>query len=106
MRWSRRAHRFAAVVGGTLALTSGVARADESAPAEEPRIHRARQILEHVDPDHAREGESWRSHFQIQKQHGLEYRHALSMGRRDLVLAVHGPLVAKKTFGLGFSIRF
>ena len=106
MRWSKRSKRFVVILGGTLALTTGIARAGDETAAEEPRTHRARQILQHMDNQPSSPAESWRSHFQIQKKHGLEYRHALSMGQRDLVFAVHGPLVAKKTFGLGFSIRF
>ena len=49
---------------------------------------------------------TWRSHFSIQKKHGLEYRHAISVGERDMIFAVHGPMITKKAFGLGFQIRF
>ena len=72
MRWSRRSERFVAILGGTLALTTGIARADDEMPAEEPRTHRARQILQQMDEQPTSAAESWRSHFQIQKKEGFD----------------------------------
>jgi hypothetical protein len=100
---------FAAGVAAALTLTAIPAAAQDEPIAEESRNQRARQILERLDEAgvrDVRESESnWRSNFALQKK-GLEYRHALTVGERDMILSVYGPMTKKKTFGLGFRIRF
>ncbi len=109
MRIVRRVKVFAAGIAGTLALTAFPAAAQDGPLAEESRKQRARHILEHLDKAGVRDVReteaSWRSNFGIQNK-GLEYRHSLTMGKRDMIFSVHGPMIDERTFGLGFQIRF
>ena len=109
MRIVRRVKVFAAATAATLTLTALPAAAQDQPPAEASRKQRARHILERIDAAGVRDVReteaSWRSNFGIQKK-GLEYRRALTMGEREMIFSVHGPMIDKRTFGLGFQIRF
>ena len=110
MRVDRRVRVFAAGIAGALALTAFPAAAQDEPASDESRQHRARQILDRLDEAGVRdvresESSNWRSNFAIKKK-GLEYRHPITMGERDMIFSVHGPMIKKKTFGLGFKIRF
>ncbi len=100
---------FAAGVAAALTLTALPAAAQDAPLVEESRNQRARHILERLDEAgvrDVRESESnWRSNFALQKK-GLEYRRALTVGERNMIFSVRGPMTKKKTFGLSFQIRF
>ena len=79
------------------------ARADEPTAKDEPR--RAAEIIAHIEKPKPQQ--SWlEMHLGVRKGAGIEYRHKLSVGRRDLIFSVYGPAMKKKRLGLGFEIRF
>ncbi len=106
MRRARRSQALGALLTVALVLALGsTARADDAKEEEEPRTQRAREIIAEVEKSDSEA--SWvRTHIRIRKKRGIEYRRPLTMGQRDLVFSVYGPLIKKKRLGLGFELRF
>lgn len=106
MRRATRSQPLAALLTFALLIAlGGTARADDAKDEEEPRTQRAREIISQVEKSDSES--SWlRAHFRIRKKRGIEYCLPLTMGKREAVFSVYGPLVKKKRFGLGFELRF
>jgi hypothetical protein len=106
MRPAARSQPLGAILTVALLLAlGGTARAEDSTDEEEPRTQRAREIISEVeksDPE-----QSWlRTHIRIRKKRGIEYRRPLTMGKRDVLLSIYGPVMPKRRLGLGFEVRF
>lgn len=88
-----------------LLFLCSTARAEDPTAKDEPRRQRAAEIISQVEKPGSRQ--SWfATHLGVRKGAGVEYRHQLSVGRRDLVFSVYGPAIKKKRLGLGFEVRF
>jgi hypothetical protein len=106
MRRATRSQPLGAILTVILLLAlGGTARADDAKDEQESRTQRAREIITQVEKSDSEA--SWlRTHFRIRKKRGIEYRYPLTMGQREAVFSIYGPLVKKKRFGLGFELRF
>ena len=51
------------------------------------------------------ESRDWRR-IRLRQGAGLELRREISLGEREIVFAVKGPLMKKKRLGLAFELRF
>jgi hypothetical protein len=94
-------------------LALSVARAEPVLQIEEPsdvqewplvsaELARSRGALSDLVIPESRD---WRR-IRLRKGAGLEMRHEISLGERDIVLGVKGPLMKKKRLGLAFELRF
>jgi hypothetical protein len=106
MRRATRSQPLGAILTVALLLAlGGTARAGDATDEEESRTQRAREIITQVEKSDSES--SWlRTHIRIRKKRGIEYRRPLTMGPREVVFSIYGPLVSKKRFGLGFELRF
>lgn len=86
-------------------LMATPAGADE--PITPSRVEDRVEILAHVDGIAAGDrGWSPLSSLRISRDHGLSYRYSFVLGGRPLQLRLRGPVQRRKSFGLGFQIRF
>ena len=100
MRTGRRSQVLKVVLTGALAVALGApAEADDREPAAaEGTIFAAIEAGFKM---------GWfGSQLRIEKHSGLEYRRPLTVGGRDYILAVRGPVVGNRAYGLGFELRF
>jgi hypothetical protein len=92
---------FFAVIPVLLLLPT-LAFANNSDDRDKPR--RAAEIIASIDDQ---KGEpSWTSHIRIKKKYGLQFKHKLGVGDEQVIFSVHGPLLSRKSLGLGFEIKF
>ncbi len=94
-------------------LALSAAKAEPVVQIEEPsdvrerplvsgELARSRSVLsERVIP----ESRDWRR-IRLREGAGLELRREISLGERDIVFGVKGPLLKKKRLGLAFELRF
>ncbi len=93
------------MLGVPLTLALGAPAAASDPVDETPTTKRAAQILDHMDwaPE---EKSGLRTWLGIDKRQGLSYRRTIQLGGRSIEWGVYGPVQRRKTFGLGFKIRF
>ena len=106
MRVTRRSEALAALLIGALALSLATAAgANDTAGSDELRSRQTREILSSLKrPTSTR---SWiPANLHLEKKVGVEYRRSLTVGHRDFVWAVRGPVVASGAYGVGFELRF
>jgi hypothetical protein len=73
-------------------------------PDDRAKPQRAAEIIASID-DHERKP-SWTTHIRIKKKYGLQFKRKLGVGDEQLIFSVHGPLLSRKSLGLGFEIKF
>ena len=100
MRSGRRSQALKAVLTVALAVTLGApAKADDrGAAVAYGKIFAAIEAAFQT---------GWfGNRLRLEKHSGLEYRRALRVGGRDCILAIQGPMVGRRAYGLGFELRF
>jgi hypothetical protein len=103
---TRRSEALGALLIGALALPlATVAEANDALGGKELRSLQKREILSSLDRPTSKR--RWSpADLHIEKSVGVEYRRSLTVGHRDFVWAVRGPVVAGDAYGLGFELRF
>ncbi len=106
MRATRRSGVLGALLVGALALSlTTAAEANDALGGVELRSRHTREILSALERPTSRR--RWiPAHLHLEKRAGVEYRRSLTVGHRDFVWAVQGPMVAGDAYGLGFELRF
>jgi hypothetical protein len=106
MPMTRRSEALGALLIGALALSlTTAAEANDAPDGKELRSRHTREILSSLERPTSRR--RWiPAHLHLEKRVGVEYRRSLTVGRRDFVWAVQGPVVAGDAYGLGFELRF
>ncbi len=106
MRATRRSGVLGALLVGALALSLATAAEANNAPGGvELRSRHTREILSSLERPTSRR--RWiPAHLHLEKRTGVEYRRSLTVGHRDFVWAIQGPVVAGDAYGLGFELRF
>jgi hypothetical protein len=103
---TRRSEALVALLIGAVALTlATAAEANDALGGKELRSLQKREILSSLERPTSKR--RWiPAHFHVEKKTGFEYRRSLTVGRRNLVWSVRGPVVAGEAYGLGFKLRF
>ena len=105
MRSGRRSRALKIILTGALAVALGApAKADDREPAARLRKGPAGEIVTAIEA--ALQTGWFGNQLRIEKHSGLEYRRALRVGGRDCILAIRGPVVGRRAYGLGFELRF
>ncbi len=106
MRVTRRSEALGALLIGALALSlATAAEANDALGGVELRSRHTREILSSLERPTSKR--RWiPAHLHLEKRAGVEYRRSLTVGHRDFVWAVQGPVVAGDAYGLGFELRF
>jgi hypothetical protein len=100
MRVTRRSEALGALLIGALALSLAIAPGSDELRSRPTRVN----LSSLKRPTSKRR---WiPAHLHLQKKAGIEYRRSLTVGHREFVWAVQGPVVTKGTYGLGFELRF
>lgn len=104
--WQLGRSRYGIPTLAMLLASSGVAGAEKPA-TDTPRVLDSK-LLTKLDKPRSDKRQWFGRHFRTAKGHGFEYRRSFRMGRdkRRMVFSIQGPLVKKKTPGLGIEIRF
>ena len=100
MRSGRRSQALKAVLTIALAVTLGApAKADDrGAAVAYGKIFAAIEAAFQT---------GWfGNRLRLEKHSGLEYRRALRVDGHDYILAVRGPVVGSRAYGLAFELRF
>ena len=103
---TRRFESLVALLIGALALAlATVAEANDALGGDGLRPRQKREILSSLDRPASKR--RWiPADLHLEKRAGVEYRRSVTMGHRDFVWAVQGPVVAGDAYGLGFELRF
>lgn len=105
MRSGRRSQALKVVLTGAIAVAlSAPAKADDREPDARLRPDPERKIVAAIEA--AFQTGWFGNQIRFEKHSGLEYRRALRVGGRDCILAVQGPVVGRRAYGLGFELRF
>ena len=106
MRATRRSEALSALLIGAVALSlAAAAEANDAHDGKGVRSRHTREILSSRERPTSRR--RWiPAHLHLEKRAGVEYRRSLTVGHRDFVWAVQGPVVAGDAYGLGFELRF
>ena len=106
MRATWRSEALGALLVGALALSlTTAAEANDALGGVELQSRHTREILSSFEQPTSRR--RWiPAHLHLEKRAGVEYRRSLTVGHRDFVWAVQGPVVAGDAYGLGFELRF
>jgi len=87
---------------------SGTAAADSELPIDEkPKQRLSRDVIAPITEWEQRK--NWfRDNIRPVKRHGFEFSRSIPFGHdgQKLIFSVRGPMVAKKTPGLSFELRF
>ncbi len=94
-------------------LALSAAKAEPVVQVEEPSDVRVRPLFSGglararsaLSAEAISESQDWRR-IRLRKGAGLEVRREVSLGERDVVLGVKGPLLKKNRLGLAFELRF
>ena len=106
MRSAKRSHAWKAALICALAVAPGALAHAENSPApEKTRVQRAGALLTAAFTN-ASQGNVFGVPLHIDKRAGIQYRRDMTIRNHDVVLAVRGPVVANRGFGLGIELRF
>ncbi len=105
MQSGRRSQGLKFVLTGALAVALGTpAKAGDWEPAARLGTDPKGKIVAVIE---AAFHTGWfGNQLRLEKHSGLEYRRAIRLGGRDCILAVQGPVVRRRAYGLGFELRF
>jgi hypothetical protein len=92
-------------VAVALLVLAGPAIADDVGPMQELKPEISASAM--TPPEKPEASEGWLHQLHIKKGHGFEYSKSFTTSsKKKLIFSIQGPLVKKKTPGLGFEIRF
>ena len=103
---TRRSAALGTLLIGALALSlTSAAEANDVLGGKELGPQHTRETPSSLEPPTSRR--RWiPANLHIEKRAGVEYRRSLTVGHRDVIWAVQGPVVAGDAYGLGFELRF